>query len=63
MDEEIWEKVWVIWIVMDNSIKEGVWFNDEVLLGSLKFNWRVFVFYCWLICGLYFLYVLEGLLM
>lgn len=59
-DEEIREKVWAIWTVMDNSIKEGVRSNDEVLPGSLKLNRRAPALYRRLTRGLYPSHALEG---
>ncbi|PWN35151.1 L-serine ammonia-lyase [Meira miltonrushii] len=59
-DEEIREKVWAIWTVMDNSIKEGVRSNDEILPGSLKLNRRAPALYRRLTRGLYPSHALEG---
>ncbi|KAK6216017.1 glycylpeptide N-tetradecanoyltransferase [Pestalotiopsis sp. IQ-011] len=53
-DEEILEKVWRIWEVMDNSILEGVQAPvDSVLPGSLKLHRRAPALYRRLTRGLY----------
>lgn len=59
-DEEIREKVWAIWTVMDNSIREGVRSNEDVLPGSLKLNRRAPALYRRLTRGLYPSHALEG---
>ncbi|KAK6077095.1 l-serine dehydratase [Seiridium cupressi] len=53
-DEEILEKIWRIWEVMDNSILEGVQAPvDAVLPGSLKLHRRAPALYRRLTRGLY----------
>ncbi|KAH6657898.1 L-serine dehydratase 1 [Truncatella angustata] len=53
-DEEIQEKIWRIWEVMDNSILEGVQAPvDETLPGSLKLHRRAPALYRRLTRGLY----------
>ncbi|KAI6783983.1 L-serine dehydratase 2 [Emericellopsis cladophorae] len=52
-DEEIYEKVFKIWQVMDESILEGVQATEETLPGSLKLHRRAPALYRRLTRGLY----------